>query len=100
MNNSSLNNPFQVQNIGLNTAAGVALSVGVSYTATQTGWVIWGAYNTTNGTFYFNDINVGQASGYVNKWADSNSISIFVTPGDVYRCTGASLFSFYPVKGS
>lgn len=100
MSNSSLNNPFQPQNLGLNAAAAIGLSAGVQHTATQPGWVLWGAYNTTNGQFTFNGFNFGMASGVVNKWADSNSICVYVSPGDTYSCTGASIFIFFPLKGA
>lgn len=101
MNNSSLNNPFQPQNLGLNTNAGIALSHNHTYTATQSGWIIWSIFdNTSTYTFTFNGFQAGYAHGYPNKWSDSNMAVVYVVPGDTYSCTGANVFSFYPLKGA
>lgn len=81
-----------------NYSAGQDLAVSTTHTATKNGWVFWWCQNTTQGQFYVNNMLMGDAIGWANKWADCNSLMVPVSTGDTYRCTGRTAFKFFPCK--
>lgn len=60
---------------------------------TSTGyWILWYVYNVQQGHLYINNIEVGAGIGATNRWADCNSVVVYIPAGIQFYSDGATTF--------